>query len=97
VLVLSFVLAAFFGAAVGSFAGVIASRGVRKSLVGRSHCDRCGRVLQPYELVPLLSFIVLRGRCRTCGARIGWNVYAWEVGGAVLAVAALVLPVALRQ
>ncbi len=76
--------AAMSGAAVGSFAAVVTSRGVAASLGGRSHCDGCGRTLRWFELVPLLSYPVLRGRCRTCKADIGWGAILWEVGGAVV-------------
>lgn len=81
------VFAALFGGALGSFGGVVASRGLAQSLGGRSRCDACGRSLGWYELVPLVSFVVLRGRCRTCGAHIGWATYLWELGGAAVAVA----------
>jgi len=60
------VLAILGGAALGSFAGVIASRGVRASLTGRSRCDSCGRTLQWYELVPIVSFPALRGSETPC-------------------------------
>jgi leader peptidase (prepilin peptidase) / N-methyltransferase len=88
------VFAALFGGAMGSFAGVVASRGFRGSLEGRSHCDGCGRSLSWYELVPIVSYPALRGHCRTCHARVGGGVYAWEVGGALLALA-VALPLAL--
>jgi prepilin signal peptidase PulO-like enzyme (type II secretory pathway) len=91
------VLAVFvglLGGAIGSFAGVVASRGLRDSLGGRSHCDSCGRSLSWYELVPIISYPALCGRCRTCHARVGIGVYAWEMGGALLALA-LALPLAL--
>lgn len=81
---LAIVFGALVGAAVGSFAGVVAGRGLHASLGGRSHCDGCGRTLEWFELIPLLSFVALRGRCRTCGARIGWTTYLWELGGAVV-------------
>ncbi len=87
------IFAALLGATVGSFAGVVASRGLRESLGGRSHCDSCGRSLQWYELIPLLSYPALRGRCRTCRTRVHFGVYAWEVGGALLALA-VALPIA---
>src|SRR5437879_7591128 len=93
--VLVLVVAALVGAALGSFAGVVASRGLAASLVGRSHCESCGRTLHWFELVPLVSYPVLRGRCRTCGSRIGLGVYAWEAGGAVLGCAAAALALAL--
>lgn len=93
--VLVLVVAALTGGAVGSFAGVVATRGWSDSLGGRSHCDSCGRTLEWYELVPLVSYPVLRGRCRTCGTRIGLGVYAWEAGGAALGCAAAVVVLAL--
>jgi prepilin signal peptidase PulO-like enzyme (type II secretory pathway) len=86
--------AALLGGVLGSFAGVIASRGLRDSLGGRSHCDACGRTLNWYELIPLVSYPALGGRCRTCHARVGMAVYAWEVGGAVLGLA-IAVPIAL--
>jgi prepilin signal peptidase PulO-like enzyme (type II secretory pathway) len=85
--------AILLGAAFGSFAGVIASRGVRKSLTGHSHCDSCDRTLQWYELIPIVSYPALRGRCRTCRARVSIGVYAWEIGGALLGLA-VALPIA---
>jgi leader peptidase (prepilin peptidase) / N-methyltransferase len=93
-IVLICVFGAILGAAIGSFVGVIASRGLRESLGGRSHCDSCARKLQWYELIPLVSYPALRGRCRTCHARVGMTVYGWELGGALLGLAS-VLPIAL--
>ncbi|HEX6538958.1 MAG TPA: prepilin peptidase [Candidatus Dormibacteraeota bacterium] len=81
------VFAGLAGGAVGSFAGVVATRGLRASLGGRSHCDACQRPLAWYELVPFLSFIALRGRCRTCGGRIGWPPFVWEVTGGAVGIA----------
>ena len=80
------------GGACGSFAGVVSARGWGGALQGRSHCDMCGSHLRWFELVPLVSFLALRGHCRTCGMPVGWGVYIWEVGGATLGVA-LALPV----
>lgn len=95
-LVALLVFAALAGAAFGSFAGVVASRGTRASLAGRSHCESCGRTLHWYELVPLLSYVALRGRCRTCHAPIGVRAFAWEVGGAAVALAIAIPLVLLR-
>jgi leader peptidase (prepilin peptidase) / N-methyltransferase len=86
------VFVALFGGAIGSYAGVVASRGLRGSLGGRSHCDSCGRSLSWYELIPIVSYAALRGRCRTCRAPVGIDVYAWEIGGALLALA-VALPI----
>ena len=57
---------------IGSFLGVVAMRLTegRTVVFGRSACDRCGATLGPLELVPLVSFVALRGRCRHCGAKI---------------------------
>ncbi len=60
-----------FGAIVGSFLNVVALRyHSGRSLQGRSACGACGEKLQWFELVPILSFLFLWGRCRHCGGRI---------------------------
>lgn len=63
------------GAVVGSFANVVIHRLPRgESIVlPGSHCPRCGHRLSVLELVPIVSFLALRGRCRACGAPIGWR------------------------
>ena len=88
--VLALVLAPF----AGSFLGVLVRRlpAGRDWAWSRSACERCGRVLRPVELLPLASFAMLRGRCRGCGAPIGWFHPAIEL--AALAVAALVVGIA---
>lgn len=68
---MAFLLAVFLflvGTSVGSFLNVIISRlAVKESpLRGRSHCDHCARTLDWFELAPLLSFLILGGRCRSC-------------------------------
>lgn len=57
---------------VGSFLGVLIRRLPlgEPVVLSRSRCEGCGRALGPAELVPLLSYAALRGRCRACGARI---------------------------
>jgi leader peptidase (prepilin peptidase)/N-methyltransferase len=57
---------------IGSFLGVLIRRlpNDRSVVRGRSACESCGQTLAPLDLVPLLSFAALRGRCRTCRARI---------------------------
>ena len=66
---LAYVLAPF----VGSFLGVLIRRwpAGRAVALGRSCCDHCGTPLGPRDLVPLLSWLVSRGRCRHCQAPIG--------------------------
>lgn len=59
------------GAVVGSFLNVVIIRGERgEALTGRSRCESCRKVLTPAELIPVLSFIVQKGRCRRCGAAL---------------------------
>lgn len=61
------------GLAVGSFLNVLVLRFKTSSIAGRSFCFSCGRGLRWYELVPVLSFAMQGGRCRTCRAKISWQ------------------------
>lgn len=78
------------GAIIGSFLATIVVRWPRGESVlrGRSHCDGCGRTLTALELVPVLSALLQRGRCRTCGAAIDRDHLAVEVGAAAIGAAA---------
>lgn len=82
--------AAVAGAIVGSFVGAALERmpAGRSVVTGRSRCDGCGKTLRPVELVPVLSWLVQRGRCRACDAPIGGWQLACELGGAAIAVVA---------
>jgi len=73
--ILGTVFAGLLGLAFGSFLNVCLSRWPQgESIVHpRSHCRQCGRTLAWWENVPLVSWLALRGRCRTCRARIGWR------------------------
>lgn len=75
------VIAALLGFAVGSFLNVCIDRlPARVSIVtGRSHCDACQRQIQVRDLVPVLSYIALKGRCRDCRARIPVRVLLVEL------------------
>jgi len=66
------VAAAAFGAVIGSFLNVVIYRlPLQKSVVWPSSaCPHCARELMWYENIPVLSYLALRGRCRTCGAGI---------------------------
>jgi leader peptidase (prepilin peptidase)/N-methyltransferase len=65
-------LAAVGGAAIGSFLNVVIHRLPRRESLssGRSHCPACGTQIAAYDNVPVISWLVLKGRCRHCGARI---------------------------
>lgn len=75
------VLVFFVGASVGSFLSVLTARLGRKEgiVTGRSQCPRCGTVLAWYDLIPVVSFIILRRRCRRCKAPISWMYVAMEL------------------
>jgi prepilin signal peptidase PulO-like enzyme (type II secretory pathway) len=77
-------LFALFGMVLASFGCVVADRvPVGQSVRGRSSCI-CGRQLRVWQLVPVLSWLVLHGRARCCGAWIPWRYPAAEtVLGAV--------------
>ncbi|MFW6110090.1 MAG: prepilin peptidase [Patescibacteria group bacterium] len=64
-----------FGIAVGSFLNVLVDRSVREaSVFGRSYCESCGTPLPWYDLVPVLSFFILKGKCRYCDKKISWRL-----------------------
>ena len=69
---MDFALAAPLGLMIGSFLNVVAYRVPRgESLVKPgSHCTTCGETLKPWDNIPLVSWLVLRGRCRGCGEHI---------------------------
>lgn len=83
------VYTALFGLAFGSFANAAIDRIPRgQSLNGRSHCDGCGHRLGVIELIPLLSYILLRGRCAHCHQAIGSRTLAVEAASGLAFVAA---------
>ena len=63
-----------FGVVFGSFFNVVGLRVPKKeSIVAPpSHCTSCGRQLTVVDLVPVLSYVILGGKCRSCGSRISW-------------------------
>lgn len=81
-------LAAVFGAVIGSFVNVVAYRLPRReSLVSPgSRCPGCGAAIKPYDNVPVIGWLMLRGRCRACLTSISPRYPAVELLTAVLAV-----------
>jgi leader peptidase (prepilin peptidase) / N-methyltransferase len=77
------------GLALGSFLNVVAARvPERRSIVRpRSACTSCKTEIAWYDNIPVVSWLLLRGRCRTCGTRIGWLYPAVELATAALLVA----------
>ena len=74
------------GLAIGSFLNVVAARvPLRRSLVRpASACMSCSKPIAWYDNVPVVSYLVLRGRCRSCGASIGLVYPAVELASALL-------------
>ena len=68
-------LAGGLGLLIGSFLNVVAYRLPRgESLsVPASHCPGCDTPIKPYDNVPVLSWLLLRGRCRACKQTIAWR------------------------
>jgi leader peptidase (prepilin peptidase) / N-methyltransferase len=84
-----YVLAFVWGALWGSFYNVVVvwGTGRRASLVTpASHCLACGAPIRAYDNIPLVSYVVLRGRCRACGGRFSPRYFVIEALGAGLAV-----------
>ena len=78
------------GAIFGSFNAALILRWSdgRSVIRGRSECDACHAVLSSAELVPLLSALMSRGRCRRCGARIDPLHWQIELGSCVIGMSA---------
>ena len=72
------------GAIVGSFLNVLILRRGKRPLTGRSACGGCGKVLAWYDLIPVFSWITLRGRCRSCNSTISVQYPLVETGTALL-------------
>lgn len=74
------------GACIGSFLNCAADRYAegQSVLKGRSRCPVCGRTLGIPDLIPVLSYLFLRGRCRGCGARIPVRCLFTELLGGLL-------------
>jgi leader peptidase (prepilin peptidase)/N-methyltransferase len=81
------------GLIVGSFLNVVAYRVPRReSLVTPgSHCTSCGVAIKPYDNVPVLGWLLLRGRCRTCRAKISARYPLVEAMTAALAIAVVLV------
>ena len=83
------ITAAIMGACLGSFLNVAAHRSIQgRSWWGseRSECENCGHVLSALELIPIISWLILRGKCKNCGAKISVRYILVEIICAVLAV-----------
>src|SRR3989344_5083018 len=75
-----------FGLAIGSFLNAAIYRlEIGESIVkGRSRCPKCGHILSWYELLPLASFAIQKGKCRECKGKISWQYPVVEFFTAML-------------
>lgn len=80
------VISFIFGACFGSFAGVLVCRlPVGENIATKpSHCDSCGKQIKFYDNIPIISYIVLGGKCRYCKAHIPPATFILELVNAVL-------------
>ena len=83
----SWIWAVLLAPFIGSFLGVVAMRhdAPATMLTGRSACEACGTKLGAADLVPVVSWAFLRGKCRHCGASIGLFYPAIELAAVVVA------------
>ncbi|WP_340643896.1 A24 family peptidase [Phenylobacterium sp.] len=88
---LQFGVAGLLGLVLGSYVVTAAIRRSRGEATarGRSHCDACGVSLSYAQTVPVISFVGLRGACRSCGDRIDPTHLAGELAGAAILVSAV--------
>ncbi len=84
---LLYILIFFFGGAIGSFVNVIVDRLYIKSFIsGRSVCQTCSKNLAWYEMIPVLSFLFLKGRCKKCKIKIEKKHLWVEIMTGILAI-----------
>jgi leader peptidase (prepilin peptidase)/N-methyltransferase len=90
---ISAVFAGAIGAALGSFLNVVAYRLPRRQSLVRpgSSCPGCGTAIKPYDNLPVLGWLMLRGRCRSCQGRISSRYPIVEALTAALAVSVVLV------
>jgi len=79
-------IAALFGLFIGSLLNVCIDRIPAGESIVRppSHCSACKKRIAQKDLIPLISYVLLRGRCRYCGARIPVRIFVVELSTAAL-------------
>lgn len=80
--------AGLFGLIIGSFIAAVTVRLPRDEdiVLARSRCMSCNETLQPWHLVPVLSWLIQRGRCALCGATVSPRYILIELGAGAIAV-----------
>jgi leader peptidase (prepilin peptidase)/N-methyltransferase len=84
--ILPSILILMMGLLFGSFLNVCIARLPRRESIVHppSHCPHCGTPIHPRDNIPVLSYLILRGRCRTCRQGISWRYPAVELANALL-------------
>lgn len=87
-----------FGLIVGSFLNVLILRHGKFALSGRSVCTSCGKHIAAFDLIPVLSWLILHGRCRACGAALSAQYPLVEIATclAFILIGAAPLPLVIR-
>jgi leader peptidase (prepilin peptidase)/N-methyltransferase len=82
--------ALLLGAVIGSFLNVVIHRYPREESIvfPPSHCPECNYAIKPYDNIPVLSYVILRGRCRNCGTPISPRYPLVELANALFYLAA---------
>ena len=81
-----------FGLIIGSFLNCLIWRlHKNETILGRSYCPKCGRQIAWYDNIPVLSFLILKGKCRSCQKKISWQYPVVELAVGVLFVIAFFL------
>ncbi len=81
----------FSGLCIGSFLNCLIWRLHKgESLLGRSYCPKCGQQIAWYDNIPVLSFILLGGKCRSCRKAISWQYPAVELATGILFVISVI-------
>ncbi|MFH1404518.1 MAG: prepilin peptidase [Patescibacteria group bacterium] len=76
------------GLALGSFVNVVIFRTASgKSLAGRSMCLKCKKQIKAYDNIPVISYFILRGKCRNCKTKISWQYPIVELSTGLLMLA----------
>jgi len=77
-----YLLVFILGACIISFLKVIAHDYPQISVMRRSHCDYCGRILRWFEILPIIGYFIVHGRCSSCKNQIDFGNPFWEfIGG----------------
>ncbi len=91
--IMTYIFAFILFACFGSFIAVCYDRIPKGEQIwkGRSHCDRCGKELHVFELIPIFSYLFLGGKCSKCKEKISFHSTAIELVTAVLGTLCLLL------